>query len=181
MSPLVPLWVASPPGGLRHLALYPYPVDEDPGRGPVVRAVVYYFDEDVNTEGVMLADNADEPGWTLDFQRALRFDAQDVARGEDTDCVVLDSGPTVYGGVEALELAPGELRLTLGEEAVKVLEVEERDVTIVLDLDEDGLVALAKGLRKVLGDAGGPHRRPLPLRRLGRRAREPAPRLTFHV
>ena len=87
----------------------------------------------------------------------------------------------MYGGVEALELVRGELRLTLGEEAVRVFEVQERNVTVVLDLDEDGLVALAEGLRKVLGDAGGPHRRPLPLRLLRRQAREPAPHLTFHV
>ena len=95
----MPHWVASLPGQAAALqALYHYPVDGDPDRGPVVRAVAYYIDEEVNTEGVMLADNADEPGWTLDFQQALQFGAQDVARGEDTYCVVLNSGPPCTAG-----------------------------------------------------------------------------------
>lgn len=66
-----------------------------------------------NVEYVEFAEHADGSGQTLEIQRALEFDEQDVELGQDTYCLVRDASATCYGGVTAWQFSGGRLTLSL--------------------------------------------------------------------
>jgi hypothetical protein len=79
---------------------------------------------ELNTFVVALAEDADGAGRSLEVQLALTFDDQDRAFGEDTYCLVVDGGPTHYGGVIAYDLSDQTLTIELDDAAQAELAVE---------------------------------------------------------
>ncbi len=79
----------------------------------------YTRDADLDYEALVILD---EPsGDTLEIQRSLAFDEQDVAAGEDTYCLVRGAAATYYGGVESWQVGAGAVTLRLSGEAASVL------------------------------------------------------------
>lgn len=79
----------------------------------------YVRDEDLNLEMVSIGDPEDH----LLVQRALSFDDQDRALGQDTYCLVTATGATFYGGVEIARIESLDLVLSFTSEAVAALDL----------------------------------------------------------
>lgn len=97
--------------------------------------------------GVLAAEEESGDGARVEIQRATSFDDQDRALGQDTYCLSLHTGASVYGGIEGWLLAPGRLKLELSREASEALEVGT-DLTI--EFDAKATADLAEWLSKVL-------------------------------
>lgn len=105
---------------------------------------------EINTQAVILRELPSGEGRGIDFQRPLHFDDQDRRLGQDTYCVTLPSGPTVYGGLNAAEVQHSVLHLTLTDEAARDLGLT-RDVFLRLEVSPEEFAAVIDGLRTVLG------------------------------
>ena len=80
--------------------------------------VAYQLNDDFNAEVIVIEDEG--TGDTIEIQRALRFDAQDVALGMDTYCLVR-SGATHYGGIVRWVVHSHELEMELSDVAAATL------------------------------------------------------------
>ena len=77
--------------------------------------------EDLNSFTLIVAENEDGSGSRLEIQKALAFDEQDRELGQDTYCVVTDTGATHYGGIESWVLEGGVLEIKLPTEVAGLL------------------------------------------------------------
>jgi hypothetical protein len=74
----------------------------------------------------LLAQFADGSGFRFEMLRSATFDEQDRACGTDTYRLVIDSGPTHYGGVISWLIDEADvLRITLDANAADVLETPQ--------------------------------------------------------
>ena len=89
-------------------------------------------DVEDNYEALVLHDELS--GDTIEFQRSLVHDAQDVALGMDTYAIVRNGGAAHYGGLAAFTVVDGVLHLDLDPDAAAVLELPCR-TEIILDAD----------------------------------------------
>lgn len=96
---------------------------------------------------VVMAEDEDGNGTTLELQVAHSFDEQDRKLGMDTYCIVLD-GSTHYGGVTEWLLTPALLDVRLDEEAARVLEVDG----FLVELDASAPKTLLDDVTRVLGE-----------------------------
>jgi len=94
-----------------------------------VAVVGYLLDESVNAEVLMITDEG--TGDTIEIQRALSFDAQDIAKGMDTYCLVR-SRATHYGGIVSWVVQSSELSMELSETAAGSMSLPT-SVTIPID------------------------------------------------
>ena len=77
-------------------------------------AVAARRDDALGIDSIVLAENEDGSGRSLEIQRPpLRPDEQDAALGHDSDCLVRDGAATHYGGVTAWRLDERSLTLDL--------------------------------------------------------------------
>ncbi len=97
--------------------------------------------------GVILAEEESGEGARVELQRATSFDEQDRALGQDTYCLSLHTGASVYGGVTRWLLAPRRLKLELSEKAADVLEL---DTELTIEFDAEQRADLEEWLPKVL-------------------------------
>lgn len=109
--------------------------------------------------GVLMAEGEAGEGARVELQRAATFDDQDRALGQDTHCLGLHTGASVYGGVTGWSLTPGRLTLELSKEATEALDV---GAELTMEFDAQLVDDLEEWLPKVLDTAHGD--RP-PLRR----------------
>ncbi|MGW4520826.1 Imm10 family immunity protein [Amycolatopsis sp. NPDC004378] len=77
-------------------------------------------------------------------------DQQEIATGMDTYCVVTAEEGTCYGGVTAVSLDGGVLRVTFAETAVRPLGLADTDLEIVLDADSVAIERFRAGLARIL-------------------------------
>lgn len=113
-------------------------------------AATYWRDSELKIEVVVLAEHLDGSGQRIELQRALSFDDQDGALGQDTYCLVTDSGATHYGGIDRWAVEESELRLYLSAEAATALKLDtELSIHLPADADHNTLV---EGLSAVAGD-----------------------------
>ncbi|SDU95207.1 Immunity protein 10 [Microlunatus sagamiharensis] len=84
---------------------------------------------------------------TLELQRAYRGPAGDQAPKDDVCCLVRNGAAVVYGGVETFDLSGARLTLTLTADAAATLELP---LTVVYDLDSEGLALVRQRLREIL-------------------------------
>jgi hypothetical protein len=103
-------------------------------------------DEDHDYDFAAFADRPDGSGRTLEIQRALEFDAQDVELGMDTYCLVLDASVVHYGGVVAWQLAGGRMVLSLDRAA----EAEMGSAHLVVALPAGAEDAVSEMLPRLL-------------------------------
>jgi hypothetical protein len=105
-----------------------------------VAALGYFDPAEFGTEGVVFADTPDGDENTLEIQRGTdEPDEQDVERGQDTYCLVVNAGATVYGGVRAWTLGANDLRLELEPWAAAELGVDDELVFDLTRVDASGL------------------------------------------
>jgi hypothetical protein len=109
--------------------------------------------------GVLMAEGESGEGARVELERSITFDDQDRALGQDTHCLGLHTGASVYGGVTGWALTPGRLTLELSKEAIEALDV---GAELTMDFDAQLVDDLEEWLAKVLDTAHGD--RP-PLRR----------------
>ena len=105
---------------------------------------------DDETFVVGLTEDDEGAGRALVFMVSLAFDEQDRALGMDTYCVSNEVGATVYGGV-----ASCVLELTFEPSAAETLVVHE-ECRFPLQLDEQSIAHLRRGLRRVLASGQSP-------------------------
>jgi hypothetical protein len=103
--------------------------------------VAYAQDLESNYEAVVILDEAS--GDSIEFQRALEVDAQDVSLGMNTYCLVR-GGAAHYGGLLQWEVAGEQLSVTLTPEAARALELPE---SVTIQVGQEG----ARVLREHLG------------------------------
>jgi hypothetical protein len=108
----------------------------------------YTQDPDLNFEALVILDETS--GDTLEIQRSLSFDEQDVAAGMDTYCLVRDAGATHYGGVESWGVGDGILTLNFREQAATMLELPAEVNISVAASDE---APLREHLARLVGPA----------------------------
>ena len=82
----------------------------------------------------MLGDEG--AGDSIEIQRALTFDAQDVAQGMDTYCVVR-GGASHYGGIVSWVVHSNVLALELSEAAASTLDLPAAVSIPIDDLGAD--------------------------------------------
>jgi hypothetical protein len=103
----------------------------------------------------LAADEAADPPWQLIFIKKDYFDAQDVALGQDTYCIVSGNQQgTIYGGVLAWHTAGSEIGLQLLPHAASALGLTP-NTTIVLEGRADAIQDTVAALAKVLGPRPG--------------------------
>jgi len=100
--------------------------------GLVHRTDVHFaFDELLNVLVFLLAQFADGSGSRFEMLRSATFDEQDRACGTDTYRLVIDSGPTHYGGVISWLIDEADvLRITLDANAADVLETAAVEIAL---------------------------------------------------
>lgn len=108
-------------------------------------ARVGWIDEpDLNYTALVIAD--DESGDTLEIQRSLTLDDQDLGLGMDTYCLVR-GGAAHYGGVEAYEIGDSFVGFNLASNAATALELPE---SFEIPVDSDGVALLLERLPSLL-------------------------------
>lgn len=113
------------------------------------RAIAFLRDEDLEADVLALAEQEDGSGRRVELQRALVVTDEDRQLGMDTYCLVVETGATHYGGIEACTLDDGVLELRLSPEATEDLGVDGGFRVRVGD--EPGAVqAVTDGLRAIL-------------------------------
>ena len=120
--------------------------------GFTARILAVLRDEASQTEVLALGEEPDGGGRSIQIQRSLlEPDEQDVALGQDTYCLVLESGATFYGGVERWALEGRELVLVLSAEAQSALSI--RSPISIQHGPQVDTEALEAGLRRLLAAA----------------------------
>ena len=108
-------------------------------------------DAELNAEVVVFAEHLDDSGRRIELQRALSPDEQDRALGQDTYCVVTESGATHYGGIDRWAVQDGEVQLSLSTEAAAALGLDT-EVSIGLPPDADPSTVVERLSAVVGGD-----------------------------
>lgn len=103
-------------------------------------------DEDHDYDFAAFSERPDGAGQTLEIQRAVEFDDQDVELGMDTYCLVLDASATHYGGVVAWQLVGGRLVFSLDQVAAAEMGAAE----LVIDLPAGADVDVSDMLQTLL-------------------------------
>lgn len=109
--------------------------------------VGFIEDPELNYRAVVFGDEAS--GETLELQRSLVIDEQDRLNGMDDYCLVLASGPTFYGGIEAWRVGELDVAFRLSPEAADVLGLGQE---VVLEIHRDAIADLGLWLAKVVDD-----------------------------
>jgi hypothetical protein len=102
---------------------------------------------DANTFAIVLAEGPDGSGRRLELQKALSFDDQDRANGQDTYCLCTEEGATHYGGVTSWSIGTTSLKVSLDDAAATALGVEG----FLVDFPGPSLSNLRAGLERLLG------------------------------
>ena len=109
-------------------------------------------DPELNCRTVGVSERADESGFGLIFQSNLEMpDAQDIALGMDTYCLITTEQGAAYGCVAEAVLSGYTLRIVVTPESMDLLELSENEIIVQLDLDDEVITHVAAGLRKTLG------------------------------
>lgn len=109
----------------------------------------HVVDDELDYEAVVIAD--DEHEESIVFSRSLSDPAvSDTVPGMDGYSVTVDSGPTYYGGVEALIVVDGALEVHFSEAAADQLGV---DATVIVDLERDQIEETLRALQQIIGKA----------------------------
>ncbi len=106
--------------------------------------------DDLNTFLIAFADQADAPLHTLELQRSLEVDEQDIALGMDTYCVVTETGAAYYGGIISCIVSEDEVALDFSAAATAVLGHEGYRIRLALPSAE--YTALRLGLARLFAD-----------------------------
>lgn len=127
-----------------------------PGVGFTVRYVDIEELPDVETLAVGLTEAEDGNGPSLLFSiPTLPYDEQDRALGQDTYCVVSETGATVYGGLSACVLRDDVLILGFTAIAATALDLP-RMLQLPLHVDAAAIAELRDGLRRVFSRTATP-------------------------
>lgn len=102
--------------------------------------VAYVYDEELNFEGLLLHDRLS--GDTLEIQRSIEFDEQDVALGMDTYCLVWQ-GATHYGGIVDWVIDGNSFTVHLSDDARAELGLPP---LLTLGLDVEGVAVVRRHL-----------------------------------
>jgi hypothetical protein len=94
-------------------------------------AVAFRLDDALDAEYLVLAERPDGSGRTLEVQRGLTESEDDVDLGMDTYCLVIDGGPTHYGGVQGWAASDGTLSLQLTADGTAALGAESIRVGLI--------------------------------------------------
>lgn len=89
-----------------------------------VRRVDFVKDEDLNSASLVLAEDPDGGGARLEISKALSYDEQDKALGQDIYSLSDEAGATHYGGVVDWTFQRPTLLITLEPQASEVLKAE---------------------------------------------------------
>lgn len=103
---------------------------------------------EMNVYAVILAENEDGSGSCLEVQRALSFDEQDRALGQDTYCLHTETGATHYGGVTSWVVTQNHLEILLDAEAAAALDVRKG---FSVAIKPEHVLMLQEGLSRVIG------------------------------
>jgi hypothetical protein len=110
---------------------------------------------DLNSRVVVLAEAPDgDGGPVLEISCALEPTAQDRALGQDTYCLSIQSGATIYGGVAFYSLEGNTLTMRLEPIAQETLDIPA-EFSIVLDVDSATIESVRVALTTILGRSGG--------------------------
>jgi hypothetical protein len=121
-----------------------------------VRAATAVQLDDLNTFAVIMAEEPDGSGNRLELQRALEFDDQDLALGQDTYCTYLHDGACEYGGIRKCVLNLNELLLEFSPETALTLGLDQQ-VVFWLDVDLASLDEVREGIVRIFqGDREAP-------------------------
>lgn len=99
---------------------------------------------------VILAERADGSGRRLELQLGSASTEQERALGMDTNCIVLESGATTYGGVSEWSLNDARLAMWLETSAETELGIDEG---IVVDLPVGDAARVREAVKTILGSA----------------------------
>jgi hypothetical protein len=102
---------------------------------------------EANTYVVMLAEREDD-GARLEIQKALVFDDEDRASGEDTYCLCTEDGATHYGGIASWSVSSNSLTLQLEPEAAEELGV---DGGFLIEFPPDKSSLVQEALQRAVG------------------------------
>lgn len=97
-----------------------------------------------------MAEHLDGSGRRIELQRTCSPDEQDRALGQDTYCLVTESGATHYGGIDHWAVEEGRPRLSLSTDAATALRLDTA-LSIRLPPDDDHSTVV-EGLAAVVGD-----------------------------
>jgi hypothetical protein len=121
-----------------------------------VRAATAIQLDELNTFAVIMAEETDGSGNRIELQRALEFDEQDYALGQDTYCTYLDDGACEYGGIRKCVLNHNELLLEFSAETALTLGLDEQ-VVVQLEVDPKSLDEIRGGIVRIFqGDREPP-------------------------
>ena len=109
-------------------------------------AVAVERDDDLNVEYLVLAEHHDRAGRRFEVQRPLEADEQDKALGQDTYCLVTESGATHYGGVRRWRVDDAMLVAELDATAAQTLGTD----TLSIGLPPGKALLVERALRMLL-------------------------------
>lgn len=116
-----------------------------------VRRAAFIRDEDLNIEYLVLAQGPEGEGARLEISRAIAYDDQDRALGQDTYSLSDETGATNYGGVDRWRFNDSTLVITLEPKAAEVMGVDSGyELSLDLSHQEESTVrdVLGKLLRQ---------------------------------
>jgi Immunity protein 10 len=87
-------------------------------------AVGFLSDPELEAEALVLAEREDGSGHRVELQAPLVVTDQDRRLGQDTYCLVDETGATHNGGLDAWSLDDGVLELRLSDDAAQALGIE---------------------------------------------------------
>ena len=106
---------------------------------------------ETDTFGVFLREQEDGDGDGIDFMVSLRRPSeQDRRLGQDTYCVSLPNGATVYGAVRSWRLEGAVLHVQFRQDAASNLGIDER-AAFTLEVAPEEIEAVRSSLARVLG------------------------------
>lgn len=132
----------------------PKPAESRRRSGTFIARLVGTAEENgILTVGV--AEQPDGTGRTLLLQGVNPASSSaDLLHPDEGYCVIIDAGPTVYGGLTAIGIHDGVLKLRLVPSAARTLQLPT-EVTITLDVDHTAVSALRTGIRRVIAYGTG--------------------------
>jgi Immunity protein 10 len=116
----------------------------------IATAVAYRRDPEVEAEYLVVGDQPDGGGRTVEVQRSLAEGTDDARLGLGGHCLVIDGGPTSYRCVERWVVADSTIVIGLTAAASNELGV----TTIRIKVPADAAAATASALQRLID--GGP-------------------------
>ncbi len=117
----------------------------------VAKICSFTEDQDSNALILALGDDPIAPTRVLMLQKSIELDEQDIELGMDTYCIMLNHGPTFYGGIEKYFLNRTKLELVLSHDCQDELGIS--GVLIGLSLSDSEFWQLSNGLTQIFEDA----------------------------